>query len=229
MPSARGGPVSAERSPSMDSRRELGIASGAALAATLGDLLMLFVGNSLRPELQLPRPPGIALPIGGLLGVAAIPLYALGYRAVARAIGRSSRAQARVVFVSGSAAAILGALIHGMTAVSLGRAVAGGAAARAPLETIAAEGGSLLAAWGVASLLVLLASLAVFVAGTSRARALPRHLGWLNPAALTLLFGAAGLPWELGRAFLLPAAPNLAHAAFFFSALRALGRTPRAP
>jgi len=212
----------------MDPRRELAIASGAAVAASIGDLLMLLVGNSLRPELQLPRPPGLALPVGGLLGVAAIPLYALGYRAVARAVGRSSRARARVVLVAGGGAAILGALIHGMTALSLGRAVAKGAAGRAPLESIAAEGGSLLAVWGAASVLVLLASLALLAAGTSRARALPRRLGWLNPAALTLLFAAAGLPFELGRAFLLPAAPNLAHGAFFLLALDALGREPRA-
>ena len=48
-------------------------------------------------------------------------------------------------------------------------------------------------------------------------------VAWLNPAAVTLLLarGAAGLPWEIGRSFLVPAAPNLAHVVFFASLLLA--------
>lgn len=202
-------------------RRELAVASGAAVVATLGDLLLLFVGNSARPELGLPRPPELALPLGALLGVCAIPAYALGYRAVARAIRPGSRPLARVVLVCGSAAAAIGALIHGLTALTIRAAIESGASAAPPMEAVAASGTGLVAAWITASLLFLAASIAVFAA-----RALPRSVTWLNPLAVTVVLVLAGLPWEWGRSFLVPAAPNLAHVVFFLVALSTLGESP---
>ena len=54
----------------------------------------------------------------------------------------------------------------------------------------------------------------------ARRGAAPR--GWIvaNPAVASVLLAAAGAATELGRAFLVPAAPNLAHVVFFAAALR---------
>lgn len=206
----------------MSARTSLTIATAAAVVATLGDLLMLYVANAGRAELALPPPPALALAVGAALGVGAIPLYALGYGAVASAIGAVSRRGARVVLACGIGAAMIGAGIHAGTAL----AIRGATGSAAPLEAVAAAGPALRIAWALASLLVLAASVVVIRAGAAGSRALPRPVAWLNPAAVTLLLGAAGLPWEIGRSFLVPAAPNLAHVVFFASLLFARSDGP---
>ncbi|HXJ32906.1 MAG TPA: hypothetical protein VMS22_02620 [Candidatus Eisenbacteria bacterium] len=56
----------------------------AAIAASVGDLLLLLASNAARPDLAwLPRPSGTALLAGTYLGVVAIPVYGIGYRGVA--------------------------------------------------------------------------------------------------------------------------------------------------
>jgi len=211
----------------MTSRRALEIAFVAAVVATVGDLMMLRVANSMRPELALQTPSPVVLPLGGLLGVLAIPLYGVGYAGVAGAVGAVSRAWARVVLVCGAGTAAVGAFVHGLTALEIHAAVASGAAAASPVESVAASGGLLVATWIAAAVLVLGASIAVVVTGTSRQRALPRWLPWLNPAAVSVVLAAAGLPCEVGRSYLVPAAPNLAHVVFFGAACFALGRGSR--
>jgi len=186
----------------------LALAIAAAIAASSGDLLMLWVGNSLRPELGLARPPAFALPVGGALGVVAIRMYGLGYAAVARASG------ARVVFLCGAAGALIGAAIHGLTWLAIRAGLESGAAAAPPLEAVAGSG-ALVALWALAAALVVIAS-----ATLAASRALPRTVRWLNPAAVTLAFVAMGMPSEWGRSFLAPAAPNLAHVVFFVAAWR---------
>jgi len=203
----------------MKPRGELMVASAAAVIATVGDILMLLAANSLRPELDLPRPSEIILPIGAILGVAAIPFYVFGYKAVAGMIRHGSFTLSRVVLLCGFGASAIGAFIHGFTALSIHESTTSGSAVGSPVESIAASGGFLLAAWGIASLLVLAASFAVLIAAGSGSRPFPRWLSWLNPAIVTLVLGAAGFSWELGRSFLLPAAPNLGHVVFFFAAL----------
>lgn len=202
----------------MTIRCELAVAATAAAVATAGDLLMLLVANAARPELALSRPPPLVLPLGAFLGIVAIPLYALGYRAVARAIAPGSPLRARIVQGCGLGAAGIGAAIHGATALAIRAEPTAGANAGSPLESVAASG-LLVAAWAAAALLVVVASAAI-----AGARSLPRPVAWLNPAAATLLLALAGLPGALGRAFLVPAAPNLAHVAFFcVAALAASG------
>jgi hypothetical protein len=193
----------------VNARRKLAVAAAAAIVATAGDLLMLLVANAARPELALPRPPPLALPLGAVLGVAAIPLYALGYRAVARGIERASPRRARLIRSCGLGAAAIGAAIHGATALAIRSA---GSGAAAPLDAVA-QSPLLVAAWTAAAALVVVASAAI-----AGAQAGPRALVWLNPAAATLVLALAGLPGELGRSFLVPAAPNLAHVVFFCAA-----------
>ncbi|MRR36138.1 hypothetical protein EG829_15965, partial [bacterium] len=209
----------------MKPRNELMAASAAAVIATIGDVLMLLVANALRPEMDLSRPPEFVLAIGGMLGVAAIPFYALGYGAVARVIRPGYPVLSGIVLACGLGIAASGALIHGLTAFSIRAGMSSGSAVGPPMESIVRSGGILLAVWGFASLLVFAASIAILAAaGGSGTGQLPRWLSRLNPAVVTVILGAAGLPWELGRSFLLPAAPNLGHVVFFCAALHALFR-----
>jgi hypothetical protein len=194
---------------------QLRLALVAAVAASAGDLLMLYVANAQRPELGLPPPAEWVLRVGALLGVAGIPLYALGYRAVARRLAESAPRAARLVWIAGAGAAVAGAVIHGLTALLIHSEVQAGAPTRSPLEAVASWGAVPLVAWCVAGALALVASVAMLRVGVSRDSGLPRWWAWLNPAVATLAVAVPGLASDLGRSFLVPAAPNLGHAVFF--------------
>ncbi len=208
----------------------MGPAQWAALAAALatgGDLLMLraAVADAAGAATALP---GWLLPTGAFLGVAGIPVYALGYRAAAHALPAGRRAASRCVAGGGAVAAGLGALIHGLTAWHLEVGLADGRAAGDPLREMVAGGALLVGLWGLAALGVLVAS-AAFAAGVGRdGSRLPRALALANPALLTLLLATAGLGSPLGRAYLVPAAPNLAHVLFFATLAGALRRGKQA-
>ena len=62
----------------MTARGACALAAVAALAASAGDLLLLWVASAGRTELGLPAPLPGALLAGHLLGVFAIPLYGVG-------------------------------------------------------------------------------------------------------------------------------------------------------
>lgn len=191
------------------------LAACAALIATAGDLLMLFVANAQREELGLPQPGAGWLELGGVLGVAAIPLYALGYRSASRPVAAASLAGARVVFLAGAAGAGVGALIHGLTALHIGGELAAAVPGRDPLTSVSEWGPALLALWGLAALLVLTACVPfVWFVGRGVTPA-PPLAALANPALLTVALAAAGHPSLLPHAFLTPAAPNLAHLIFF--------------
>jgi hypothetical protein len=70
--------------------RQAELAAGAALVASAGDLLLLYVANAQRAEAGLPEAGEAPLWIGGALGVVAIPFYALGYLAASRVVSPSS-------------------------------------------------------------------------------------------------------------------------------------------
>ena len=191
------------------------IAALAALAATLGDLLMLYVSNSRRPEFLLPEAPADSLWLGAALGVLGIPLYALGYRAASRMLGPVSRRAARAVFLLGSLGALIGAVIHGLTALQIQSDLEAGAAAQDPLASVGSWGPTLPALWALAAILVFSAS-AIFGWRVGRGGGpAPRLLGLANPALVTVALVGVGMTTPLLRAFLAPAAPNVAHVVFF--------------
>ena len=203
-------------------RVAFGVAAIAAVVATVGDLLMLWVANAPRPALALPSPPPGVLRLGTVLGVVAIPLYAVGYAAAARraepALGRATG----WVMVLGGFGAVLGGYIHAATAWLLEEQLRTAATTPvgAPLESVLGEG-SLVVPWAAATVLVTLASAAIAYAALRGVA--PR--AWLvaNPAVATVALGLVGAATELGRAFLVPAAPNVAHVVFFATALGGRG------
>jgi hypothetical protein len=205
----------------MTLRREALLGVLGALAATVGDLLMLWVGNGARPELGLPAAPAATLAAGAALGVLGFPLYALGYRAAARCLAKRSVPAAFVVSAAGFLIALLGAVIHGYTAWLIAQTPSDAVPA-APLAAVAASGGLLVGLWIAAGVTLLVASM-VFAGYALRDRAL-RPAGILNPALLTVLLAFAGTSTLLLQAFLLPAAPNVAHVVFFVILMRALPR-----
>ena len=211
------------------SARQAKLASLAAVAASLGDFLLLYVANARRPELALPPIGRAWLWLGGALGVLAIPVYALGYRSASRLVGAASVRGARALFAAGAAGALLGAVIHGLTAAQILGELDAAAPARAPVAALLGSGPLLLGLWGLADLLVLFAStLFSWFVGRGRT-ALPRAAALANPALLSVALAAAALPSVLLQSFLAPAAPNLAHLIFFavcFHLLRAGSGSP---
>jgi len=201
----------------------LAVASIAAVVASIGDLLMLAVANTGRPELRLAAVPPVVLWVGALLGVVAIPFYALGYGHAARLIAQPFPGYARVVAGAGSLGALLGAVIHGYTALFVRDALASGAPAGDPLAAIG-NAPPLAAAWALATLLIVAASVAFALAVRHGVPGVPRALALAIPAVVTVAIALVGGATLLGRAFLVPAAPNLAHVVFFAACARATQR-----
>jgi hypothetical protein len=195
--------------------RNARIASFAAFAATLGDFMMLHAANALGgdPGSSLPGP-GL-LWAGGVLGVVAIPAYAFGYRAAAGLIHAASLRAARAVDISGLFVAVIGAAIHGLTAVHIARQLASGAVALDPIASVAESGPLLPTLWMVAAAAVLVASLAFSYRVVRGVGSMPRALALASPALLTIAFASIGMLSGPLAAFVTPAAPNLAHIVFF--------------
>jgi hypothetical protein len=202
-------------------RRSCAVAALAAIIATAGDLLMLYVANAGRPELGLAAPPPALLWIGGVLGVVAIPLYVLGYRAAATLVASGHERYARVIAGAGTLGSVLGAVIHGCTAIFIRDGLASGAPAGDPLAVVAGSS-VLLTLWGVATLLVVAASVAFAMAVRRAVSGVPRELAWTNPAVVTIVLSLVGSVTPMSRAFIVPAAPNLAHVVFFAACVRVM-------
>lgn len=204
----------------VSSARHAQAAAIAALAASTGDFLLLYVGNAQRSEVGLPEVGRSWLWIGGVIGVVTIPFYALGYRSASRLVAPASPRAAQALFAMGAAAAFLGAIIHALTAAYIGAQLDLGASAHEPLTSLASYP-LLLTLWCIAALLVVTAS-ALFLWFVARGMTeAPRVAALFNPAFVTLAIAVAGLPLVLLRAFLVPAAPNLAHLVFFTVLARA--------
>ena len=195
--------------------RHAQLAAFAALAASAGDLLLLYVANAQRSELGLPEAGRAWLWLGGTVGVVAIPFYALGYRSASCLLAPASVRAARALLVAGAAVALLGSVIHGLTAAHLGAQLDSATPGGDPLASLMSGSPVLLMLWGLATLLVVgTSALLLWFIGRGRTAA-PRGAALSNPALLTIALGVAGLPSVLLRSFLTPAAPNIAHLIFF--------------
>lgn len=192
-----------------------------AIAATLGDLLMLWVGNATRADLVLPAPPAMALWTGAALGLIGLPVYGTGYLALGRQLRAQGHRLANTLGVAGFAGGMTGAAVHGYTALLIhGSLDAQEASSAAPAEAVLAAGPLLLSLWAITFTLLLIAAIA-FV-GLQMQRGQGRSLPTVaNPVVLTVMLMMVGATGPLLAAFLLPAAPNLAHVIFFGLVLRA--------
>ena len=191
------------------------IACAGAIAASVGDLMMLYVGNAQRPELNLAAPSPAVLWVGAALGVVGIPLYGLGYVGLRGRFVRRAQTMANVLAGAGVVACVSGALVHAMTALAIDASLAVQAPSQAPLEAVAGTRGALGTSWLVCGVAFAVAS-AVFVYMQARhAAGSARWLAAANPLAVTVALIVLSIPFEWGRSFVAPAAPNLAHVAFF--------------
>jgi len=194
----------------------------AAVVATVGDLMMLrFVADGAAGG----QPLVAWAVVGGVLGVVAIPLYGLGYRLIVPTLRRWHEGGARVVALFGPAIGVVGAVIHALTAWALVVSARNGMPPVDALQAAASWGAPYLTLWGLATTLTVVASVVV-AWGSLRLGIWPLVLA--TPAFVTLVLGTVGLASEGGRAYILPAAPNLGHVVFFavaaFASTRRLGR-----
>jgi len=206
----------------MTARGACALAAVAALAASVGDLLLLWVASAGRNEPGLPAPPDGALLAGHLLGVFAIPLYGVGYWGVSRALGGAHRHATRFVFVAGALGGAYGGVVHGMTGIAEQLEAAAGIAPGDPMAFVASVGAFLIPLWIVVGVASAAGSIVFAVAVAHGDTALPRWMALANPLALVTLVALLGAPTPIGRALLVPAAPNLAHVWFFALAALAL-------
>jgi len=197
-----------------DPGRACTLAAVAAVIATVGDLAMLYVANAGRPELGLHAAPAALLGVGALLGMVGIPIYAYGYRAVGTRIACHFPRAGRVIAAAGTVGSVLGALIHGCTALFIRQVVAAGGPTRDPISSLGVSP-LLLVLWALATVFIVVASGGCLVAVRRGVPPLPRGLAWWNPAVFTALLALAGTATPPLRSFLVPAAPNLAHVLFF--------------
>ena len=93
------------------------VAIAAALLATLSDLTLVWVSVASAGAVPAP-PPGITRP-ATYVGALAILCYAVGYWQVACGLLGAGERVARRVFLLGAAMAGVGAVIHGMTGLTL--------------------------------------------------------------------------------------------------------------
>jgi hypothetical protein len=201
-------------------RRSSVLAGFAALGASAGDLVMLLVANGAHFGIALPAPYSL-LGVGAALGVGLIPVYAVGYFAVAQALFSAAPRAAWTVRLGGALAAAIGTLIHAVTAVAIFGALRSEPRGAPAPEPIAAIGQRplLTALWAAAAIAFVAANAPLLWRGLRG----PEKWALANPLVTALALGALGTPFEPGRFFLLPAAPNLAHALFFALTARRLG------
>jgi hypothetical protein len=201
------------------------LAAVAASAASAGDVLLLWFANGGRADLPMLPPLGErGLLAGHYLGVLAIPFYALGYWGLAASIRRAHPAAARWVFAIGALASAWGAAVHGITGMAEHLERAAGVPPRDPVAFFAAHGAYLVPLWSMLAALVAAGSLVFARAVAQGDTDLPRWMALANPLALIALAALLGAPTALGRAVLVPAAPNIAHVWLFALAAIVLGR-----
>ena len=203
----------------MNINRNLALVCGTTITALCGDLLLLLVVNSLRTGIRLQQPSTIILTMGGLLGCLSIPLaYAFGYAVMARVLRPTARITAAIILFGGIGLAIVGAVMHGVTWMTIRSSMITGAVSlSSPMVAIMKQGGILLNLWIIGCVLLTVVSILIVRSGILRPRAIPLWLAFLNPITLILLIGIPSSFADIGRSYILPMAPNLAHLGFFLA------------
>jgi hypothetical protein len=201
--------------------RRAGIAATvAALLATLGDLVLLWVSYAASGAFPIATPPAGVLMPATWIGAVAILGYVAGYWQAACGLVPAGERLARAVFLAGAAMAGVGAVIHAMTGLAVHDELLRGGdvsparmvGAQLPLWLVG------LACGGVAGGLFAAAVL-------RRPTAYPRWMAAANPFVLPPVIAAVAAPFgPRVRAFVVPAAPNIAHALFFALTTAALTR-----
>jgi hypothetical protein len=115
----------------------------------------------------------------------------------------------------GSLAAILGAVIHGFTALKIHADLKAGVVTQDPLLSVLSWGPTVVILWVLATLLVLSASILICWFVLRGSGLVPHILGLANPVLVTVVLSIVGMSTPLLRSFLIPSAPNLAHLVFF--------------
>ena len=195
------------------------MALAGAVAASAGDLALLWVGWANDGRLGVPAAPAGTLLVGYYLGVFGIPLYVLGYAALADGIRDAAPGAARALRLLGAVGSVLGAVVHGLTGALTHAAIRTGAST-APSDLLAIpEAAFLLPLWVIVALALATGSV-VFAAAVRRGGTrFPRWMAWCNPCVATGAIAAFVTPFPTAAAFVVPAAPNLAHLVVFAAAL----------
>ena len=201
------------------SRVDLSLALAGAVAASAGDVALLWVAWAADGRLGLAAAPPGTLLAGHYLGVLGIPLYALGYRALADGIADAAPAAARWVRGLGAVGAVVGAAIHGLTGALTAVAIRTGAPTAPDALAAAPEARFLLPLWLVVGAALAIGSV-VFAVVVARGRTrFPRGLAACTPLVSTIMMASGAAPFPLAAAFVVPAAPNFAHVVLFAAAL----------
>ena len=191
------------------------VAAGAAVAASVGDLLLLAVATPATPALALGTALGRrALVVGHYLGVLAIPLYALGYRYVGSRLGDP---YGRLLTALGVCGGVVGGTIHGVTSVAIAAGSLGAATefGSSPIPLSSPFAAYILPLWAIVTSAVLAASVIFTTAVVRGSGDYRRSMALASPAVLTIAIGTCASISSASRALVTPAAPNLAHIAFF--------------
>ncbi|MCP5144722.1 MAG: hypothetical protein H6978_07850 [Gammaproteobacteria bacterium] len=188
----------------------------AALLATIGDMMLLVAANHVSGS-------GIAPPIapnwvrlGGAAGVIAIPFYAIGYNKAAMLLSRRSGQTERWIRMLGICIGMVGACIHLLTALRISNVLDRSWEYEGLFTVLVGDDRTLAAMWGFVLVAGTVASV-IFARQVRRMPDVPRYVAWLNPALMTAAITIAVMPVATDYWYLVPAAPNLAHAIFFFA------------
>jgi hypothetical protein len=210
----------------------LGLALAGAVAASVGDLAMLWVAWAHDGRLGLARPPGGTLLAGHYLGVLGIPLYGLGYWVLARglhiaapraALPIAAPRAALAVAALGAIGSVVGAVVHGLTGVLIATAIRTGAGTAPDALGDLPEAAYLLPLWAIVGGALAFGSLVFATIVARGGTRWPRWLAVVNPLALTIVIAviaaSSAAPLPALAALVAPAAPNLAHVVVFAAAL----------
>lgn len=156
----------------------------------------------------------VLLLAGSVLGLAVIPAYFVGYRALAMVYPLSPRG-----FFLACAAVVAGcgAVTHGLTGLDIYQAVSAGAQTRPPAEAFA-EPSLLMLTASLSAVACLAASIIIVVTDARMTVKSMRPIPFVNPVIGSIVLTAVSASLGSVGDFLGPAAPNLAHFAFFIVA-----------